>query len=591
MSFEQFWTILVKRWMFIVICTAVVGLGTYIGCKLLTPLYQSTALVQVALSSGNTTLGYDSLLASSQLVQTEAQLATSDPVLREVASHYPGLTVEQLSNEVSSTVKTNTQLFEIDVLDPSPIRAANLANDIAATLIRPQLQEVQQAYSRYQQHIQQDMDIARRQINTATADLAALQVNGGSQIQIYALQAQVSSLQQQYSQWQITLADLELTKAQNADFLHIVQAAQPKLSPVSPRTLINTGGALAVGLSLGVLLALILERFDTCVSTLEALNQLLDWPVLATIRQAKSSNWEDVINPTSPDINSESYRILRTNIGFSSIDKPLRSLVVTSAQSHDGTSVIAANLAIFMAKSGKKTLLVNADLRSSIQHPLFNLAPEKLGLSNTLLTLSSSGRPETLSSNLSVPDTVILQPQDKSSTNDFSLESLTHLTDIPNLWVMPSGPLPPNPSDLFASKVMGKFLTMIENCGAEIVIFDTPPLSGLPDASILASKADGVLVIIDMAHTTKNKLKQLKMILSQTGIHVIGCVINKLPYKNKDSIYYYFAEGQNHRETSAKNEYLLTIPVTSLPDELTCGQRVHSNSTMHWNNRTDEHGK
>src|SRR5690349_9315333 len=120
MSFEQFWIITVKHWRLIVMCFLVVGLGAFIGSKLMTPIYQSSALVQVTVRSSNNQADYNSLLASDQLVQTEASLAVSDPVLREVASRYHGLTVSQLASEATSTTKLNTQLFEIDVVDPSP---------------------------------------------------------------------------------------------------------------------------------------------------------------------------------------------------------------------------------------------------------------------------------------------------------------------------------------------------------------------------------------------------------------------------------------------------------------------------------------
>src|SRR6266849_3845570 len=116
MTLEQYWNALIKRWMLIVICFVVVGLGVYAGSKFITPLYQSTALVQISIRSDNNQADINSLLASDQLVQTEAQLAISDPVLREVASHYPGLSVEELAKNVSTTAKSNTQLFEIDVL-------------------------------------------------------------------------------------------------------------------------------------------------------------------------------------------------------------------------------------------------------------------------------------------------------------------------------------------------------------------------------------------------------------------------------------------------------------------------------------------
>ena len=95
MTFGQFWSLILKQWKVILICFLIVGLGTYIGSKLITPLYQSTALVQVAIRSGNNQADYNSLLASDQLVQTEASLAISDPVLREVAGRYRGLTVQQ----------------------------------------------------------------------------------------------------------------------------------------------------------------------------------------------------------------------------------------------------------------------------------------------------------------------------------------------------------------------------------------------------------------------------------------------------------------------------------------------------------------
>src|SRR6266566_4129246 len=112
MTLEHYWAILVKQWRLILICFLITGLGAFIGSKLMKPLYQSSALVQVVIRNGNNNqANYDNLLASEQLVQTEATLATSDPVLREVASHYPGLSVIQLAGEVSSSPKTSTQLF------------------------------------------------------------------------------------------------------------------------------------------------------------------------------------------------------------------------------------------------------------------------------------------------------------------------------------------------------------------------------------------------------------------------------------------------------------------------------------------------
>ena len=597
MTLERFWIILVKRWMLIVTCFLVVGIGTYIGSKLITPLYQSTILVQVALQAQNPS-DVNSLLASDQLVQTESQLAVSNPVLQEVASHYKGLTADQLAKEVTSTVRLNTQLFEIDVQDPSPTRAATLANDIAATLIAQQLKASQENYTTAIQQTQTDLNNTQHQIDSSTTNLGQLEAQKAAdslnqgvfqrdpqlvkqeaalQAQINALQTELNSLQQHYNDRETVLAQLQLTAAQNSNFLRVVQAAVPGRSPVSPLVLFNTAAGLVAGMLLGILLAILFEQLDTRVRTAQVITEVLGWPVLTTVWQQDAKK-EALVNPANQDANVESYRILRTNIGFSTIDKPLHSLVVTSALPRDGKSVIAANLAIFMARAGKQTLLIDADLHRPTQHTLFNLPPDRMGLSNALLAFSLTGtnkagtpsdlqfppfsldrrgvasqlaqggiaEREQLQKNGEMPrsgfqfQSPTLQALNSMEADNVSLGPFVHAVGIPNLWVMPSGQLPPNPSELFDSKAMQRFLGVIANCGVEMVIFDTPPLLGLSDTSILASKVDGVLAVIDMSRATKRKLEHLKTALAKTGVNVLGCVANKHRRRRNSSVYSYY---------------------------------------------------
>ena len=572
MTLIHYWTILVKQWRIIILCFVLVGLGTYIGSKLQRPLYQSSALVQVVLrASNNQSSDYTSLLASDQLVQTESQLAVSDPVLREVASHYNGLTVEELSKEVTTSVKLNTQLFEIDVLNPSPIRAATLANDVAATLIKRQIQAALQDNNRSQQQIQQDLNSTQRQIDTITSQVATLKAQPDKQSQIAVLQTKLTGLVQHYNQWDTLLAQLVFTQSQNGDFLQVAQAAQPGITPVRPQILLNTAVGLILGLFLGMVLAILFEQVDTRVRTPEALADLLGWPILATVWRVDSAKKESIINPSGNSANAEAYRILRTNIGFSGIDKPLHSLVVTSAFPNDGKSTIAANLAIFMAKAGKNTILVDADLRRPTLQEKFGLPADKMGLSNAVLAFSVQDRPTTPSNHLMRATS--LKPMDALSTSNLSLQPFMHTVEIPNLWVMPAGPLPPNPSELLDSKAMDRLLLALTNCGAEIVIFDTSPLLGLSDASILVSKTDAALVVTDIARAKKGNLKQIKAVLAQAGANVLGSVVNKQPHKRKDtaySYYYYYRteevqhKEENHKEGnhSAKNGNVPAVPVT-----------------------------
>ena len=494
MTLEHYWTILIHQWKLVVICFLLVGTGAFVGSKLMKPIYQSTALIQIAVrSSSNQGDYYNSLLASEQLVQTEATLATSDPVLREVASHNPGLTVEQLSREVTANPKLNTQLFEIDVQSSSPTQAAMLANDVAITLIKQQTQTFQQS---------------------------------GVQIDVYLL---------------------------------IVQAAQPNFSPVQPRVLLNTGGGLVIGLLLGMLFAVLLELLDTRVRTPEALTQLLGWPVLATIWRVRSN--KEVFNPKGNNANPEAYRMLRTNIGFSTIDKPVHTLVVTSVTPREGKSIVAANLAIFMARAGKNTLLIDADLRHPVLADLFGIPGDRMGLSNAILAFSIPAN-----ANRSVDDefrtpTTPIPPANMLSANQRSLDPFIHAINIPNLCVMPSGPLPPNPSELLDSQAMQHLFKALSSWGAEVLIFDTSPLLDLSDASILASKVDGTLVVVDVTRARKESLKQGKALLALAGTCVLGCVINKQRRSRKNTIYSYHSGTDEHEE----GEYPEVEPAGSVP--------------------------
>src|SRR2546421_590049 len=328
MTFTKYWTILVKQWKIIVICTVMAVLGSYVVNRFMTPIYQSAVVVQITLHSGSNgnQSDYNSLLASNQLVQTESQLAISEPVLKKVVAHYPGLTTDQLVKEVSSSIKLNTQLFEIDVQDGSPTRAAALANDIATALISQQLLLTQQDNSHAQQQIQQDLDTTRQQIDATTSQVGQLQAQENAILeaqreaaaqaqshnqpyqqdpqqvkqevalngQIAVLQAQLTRLQQHYNQWQTALAQLELTEAQSGSFLRVVQPAQVNPIPVRPQTSLYAGGGLLAGLLLGMVLALLIEQLDTRIRTSEALTQLLELPVLATMWKTQA---EAVVNP------------------------------------------------------------------------------------------------------------------------------------------------------------------------------------------------------------------------------------------------------------------------------------------------------
>ena len=458
---------LARRWRLIVLCVVLLGVGAYFGSKLMKPVYQSTALVQIAFSPGNNQSLYNDLLAGDQLIQTETSLATSDVVLRDVASRYPGLTVDALAKEVTATPRSNTQLFEIAVMDPDPKRAAALANDIANTLIQQQ------------------------------------------------------------------------TQMEQSDFLSLVQPARPAIKPAQPNVLLNTAAGLLAGLLLALALALLIEQLDTSIRTSEEISQLLGCPEMATVLQAKPD--EALIDSAKNNPDAEAYRILRTNIGFAEIDKPLRTILVTSATPGEGKSLVAANLAIFMARAGRNTFLIEADLRHPSLHRQFNFPAQTMGFSNVIMeiALTYSAKPS-VERKSSIPTTAA-RATGTPSGRGVSLDPFIYAVDTPNLYIMPSGTRPSNPSELLDSKAMQRFMAALDDCEAEVIIFDAPALLGLSDASILASKVDGTLVVVDSTRARRGHLKQLKAILDQAGAYVPGYVINKHPRRRDNAIYSYYS--------------------------------------------------
>jgi non-specific protein-tyrosine kinase len=206
---------------------------------------------------------------------------------------------------------------------------------------------------------------------------------------------------------------------------------------------------------------------------------------------------------------AEAYRALRTNIQFASPDKPLKTLLATSTSPEDGKSTTLANLAITLAETGARTLLVDCDLRRPAQHALFGL-PNEVGLTSLML-----GTPGTLA-----PDRLGVQA-----------------TPVSNLGVLTSGPVPPNPAELLASRRMAEILSTLAGL-ADYVLFDTPPVIAVTDAAILAPHVDGVLLIVRAGKTKRDLAVKAKQILAQVNAPLLGVVLNDATLDAKAYGYY-----------------------------------------------------
>lgn len=208
--------------------------------------------------------------------------------------------------------------------------------------------------------------------------------------------------------------------------------------------------------------------------------------------------------PKSPI--AEAYRALRTNIQFSQSDSELRTILFTSTGPGEGKSTSLANTAVAMAQSGKKVILVDCDLRRPVQHHIFNL-PNR-GLTNVL-------------------------------SENLPLEEALQDTQIPNLRVVTSGPIPPNPSELLATVKMQKFLEFLKE-SADLVIIDTPPTIAVTDACVLASKVDGVILVISSGLVKPEMAKKAKEALLHAKGRILGVVLNRVQIEAEHAYYYYY---------------------------------------------------
>jgi len=197
-------------------------------------------------------------------------------------------------------------------------------------------------------------------------------------------------------------------------------------------------------------------------------------------------------DPKSPI--SEAYRTIRTNIQFAGVDKPLKVIIVTSATPNEGKSTVIASLAIVMAQAGRKVLLADCDFRNPTQHKLFGLANR--GLTNFVAT----GEP---------------------------IENIKQQVGQENLEVIPSGPVPPNPSEILTSQKMAGLLEKLKG-NYDYILLDTPPILPVTDASALSAKVDGVLMVVASNAVSPSEAKLAKTRLELAGAHIIGCVLNKV---------------------------------------------------------------
>ncbi|HEX9069769.1 MAG TPA: hypothetical protein VF807_13435 [Ktedonobacterales bacterium] len=489
-----------KQWYLIALGIVFGIAGAALGSFfLLTPMYTSTATLRVV--NGPDPAITTSAVSADRVIQTQIQLASTEPVLTQVAAQFPGLTPEALRREITVTAESNTNLFQVAVRDASPARAADIANAIATEMIADQ-QQVSAAYSQVgQDSVQLLITQTQNQIDSDTAKLNGLAPTSANAATSRELRAHIDALQAHLLRLEATLSQILASNADALIQLRVSEAAQPSSKPSQPVLPLNIAVGAGVGLVLGLLIAIMLEMLDQRVPTSSALAKLTSWPVLAGVASTASPSGVAGLQQDAEN-NRSAYRTLSTNLEFLGVERQIRSVAVASATQNDDSGPIAAQLALALARGGKRVILVDANWAQPSQAQRFGVTATR-GLSDAVLAFKSPGTMGSAVEHYIFPSTVV---------------------DAPSLRIMPTGSPPPNASHILRSQAMKSLAQGLVAFGADLIVFDAPAILGSSDPRGLWGVSDGVLVVADLRQRERSKLLRAKARLADASATVLGSI-------------------------------------------------------------------
>ena len=521
MELNKFIFPLRKWWWLVAASTLIAAIFSSLSVLRQPTIYQARTTLLIGTTINNPNPSSNELFLGQQLAAAYADLANREIVRDATRS---ALGINRLPQYIARALP-NTQLIEITVNDTLPERAQTVANELAAQLILLSPTSVQSGGQGRQEFIDQRLNNLELQIKETEAEIENLQeelANTFSAQQINDKQDQISSLQSKLNTLENNYGLLLSNTQQGAiNTLTIIEYADVPSGPIGPRKGLTILLAAAVGFVLAACEAYLLEYLDDTVKSPDAVMRLFSAPIIGRIfeqtEEAQEKRLYDAENPNHPI--TEPIRALRTAIEFTEKDQSLKKILVSSADVGDGKTSVAVNLALSLTQKDKKVFLLDADLRKPNVHKLLNL-DNAHGLADLVFSPSA-------------------------------FDWRTRTKEVRKMTVLTAGNIPPDPAGLLSSESMNLLLSELAEA-ADVVIIDGPPFF-VADAMILASKVDGVLVVVRPGHTRQSLAKTAMEQIRLVGARVVGIVLNRIPLRGAD---YY-----------AGKSYLYTYPLSSYGEE------------------------
>ncbi len=509
MELKDYLVSLRKWWWLVVTATLVAAASSFLVTRQQPPVYRTHTTVMIGSAIENPNPNGNEFWLTQQLASTYADIVNREPI-RAATMAALGLT---WLPGYSARVMPNTQLVEISVTDTDPRRAQAVADEVANQLIRSsptasgredqQRQAfISQQLSDLETKIRETSDEINRK-QTELANMFSARQIADAQTQIAGLQNKLTTLQANYA------ALLSNTQRGALNSITVIEPARLPTDPVGPNRGATILLAAAIGFALAAGAAILLEYLDDTLKNPDDVQKALGLTTLGAVPVIKTDGKNELVALSSVQSPaSEAYRVLRTNLQFAAVEGPLNSLMITSPAPSEGKSLTAANLAVALAQAGRRVILVDGDLHRPRLHRLFGLQ-NNTGITTALITDDPQG-----------------------------LDDLLQEGGLPGLRLLTTGPLPPNPAELLGSTRMRRLLADLQ-ARADVVVLDSPPITALSDAAILATQSDGVLLVLEAGRTRRELARRAVEALGRVQARVIGALLNRMPTGGAGYYYYY----------------------------------------------------
>ncbi len=479
------------------------------------PLYQARATLMVGTTLQTTNPDPWQMNLSTTLAGAYAELAKQRPVLEAVIDRL-GLprTPEQLVQQIETRIYSGAQLLEIRVVDTNPEVAALIANALADELVRRSpasgaVDPEQQAFIRRQMaDLRARIESVDEEIARLTDKMATLT----SAAEIREVQDRIAALETVKTTYQARYADfLQLYNPESPNVLTFFDQASPPTSPLPSRALLIVAVAGAAGLALAVAALILMDYLDTSLRwENDTVQASLGLPILGAIPQVAHRERSVLLAGRMEPLLSESVHGIQTQIFFTRPDQAPRTLLVTSPSAQEGKSFVLAHLATALTAAGYRVIAMDVDLRRPSLHEFFE-KPNIIGLADLL-----SGQ----------------------LADQFPMEVIQP-TGIENLWLLPAGRTSIEPALLVGSR---RFWALLEELQrhADVVLMDSPPVLGPPEAALLAGMADAVLLVVDDGITSHAAARKARdRLMGQEGVRLLGVVFNRVRSSSYGYLYGY----------------------------------------------------